>query len=162
MIMPYEVAGKQSVSMLIQFQQSVSNSIVVGLTDTVHGLFSADASGTGVLAAFNSNGTLNTRTNPAMRGEIVSAFATGEGLTDPLPANGELAGSSPPKPRRPVSVLLQGLPATVIYQGGVPAVTAGLLQVNFRIPDGVRPGLLSVQLSTSATASQSGGTIAVQ
>jgi uncharacterized protein (TIGR03437 family) len=161
-IVPYEVAGKQSVSMVIQYQQAASNAVTIPVTDTAPGLFSANSSGSGELAAFNSNATLNSRSNPAARGEIVTIFATGEGLTNPVPADGQIAGSTPPKPQMPVSVSVGGLPAEVLYQGGVPGVTAGVMQINLRVPMGAQPGLLPVRVVVGSAASQRGGTLAIQ
>jgi uncharacterized protein (TIGR03437 family) len=43
---------------------------------------------------------------------------------------------------------VSGAAATVLYAGGYPGTT-NAYQVNFRVPDGVQPGMANIQLSVA-------------
>ena len=161
-IVPYEVTGKPTVQMTMQFGGLNSAPVTVPVTDSVPGLLTANSSGSGQLAAFNSDGSLNGRGAPASRGDLVVLYETGEGLTDPLPADGSIGGSALPTPRLPVSVTIGGVPAEIAYFGGVSGVTAGLMQLNVRVPANAPTGLLPVLLTVGANTSQREATIAVR
>ncbi len=141
-IVPYSVAGKLAVQMVISYNGLSSTPAPVGVTDSVPGFFTASAAGSGPIRALNSDGTFNSRNNPVRRGDVVVLFGSGEGLTIPLPADGEIAGGAPPKPQLPVSVTIAGEAVQVLYAGGVPGITAGLIQLNIQVPGDAPPGLL--------------------
>jgi uncharacterized protein (TIGR03437 family) len=44
------------------------------------------------------------------------------------------------QPVEPVSVLFDGKAVELVYQGAAPAVVAGLMQVNARLPQTMNPG----------------------
>jgi uncharacterized protein (TIGR03437 family) len=93
---------------------------------------------------------------------IVVLYGSGEGLTNPVPADGTINGASPPRPVLQVSATAAGQPAQVLYAGGVTGSTAGLLQINLQIPTDVPAGLLPVVLTVGTNSSQGEATIAVQ
>jgi len=160
-IVPYEVSGSSSVAMFVQVGGSSSTPVQLNVTDSAPGLFTANSAGTGPLAAFNQDSSINTVSNPAKPGEAVVFFGTGGGLTNSA-LDGVIAGSNPPQPVLPVSVTIGGLPATVVYAGGVSGQTAGLLQLNVMVPASAPSGLLPVVLTVGANSSQWGATIAVR
>src|ERR1019366_6820669 len=84
--------------------------------------------------------TPNSSANPAPRGSIVVLYATGEGQTSPPGVDGSIAAGVLPSPRLPVSVRVGGTPAELLYAGAAPALVAGALQVNARIPIDTTPG----------------------
>src|ERR1700733_604119 len=98
-IVPYSVAGSQTVQMTMQYQGLSSTPVTLVVAPAAPGLFTANSAGAGPLAAFNSDNSLNTVTNPASRGEAVSFYGTGEGLTNPTPPDGQVAGLNPPSPQ---------------------------------------------------------------
>jgi uncharacterized protein (TIGR03437 family) len=161
-IVPYSVAGKQAVLMTMQYQQLVSSPVSLAVAPAAPGLFTANSAGAGLLAALNSNGSANTRANPVSTGGVIVFFETGEGLTNPTPSDGQIAGSTAPTPQLPVTVTIGGQPAEVLYSGGVPGVTAGVMQVNARVPQSAQPGLLPVVLTIGSYVSQTGAIVAVQ
>ena len=132
------------------------------MTDSAPGLFSLNAQGFGPLAVFNSDSSLNSLTNPAARGDFVFFYASGEGLTNPVPADGELAGAVAPTPQLQVTVTIGGQQAEVIYAGGLPGVTAGVMQINARVPTTVPSGFLPIVLTVGSHSSQVGGTVAIR
>lgn len=62
--------------------------------------------------------------------------------------DGKVAYDELPKPLLPVSVQIDGRPAQVLYAGAAPALVAGVLQVNVRVPGGVAAGSVPLTLST--------------
>jgi uncharacterized protein (TIGR03437 family) len=125
----------------------------VYVQDTGPGLFTADASGTGQAAALNEDGTLNNAQNPAAAGSVVVLFGTGEGATNPAGVDGKPAAAPLPQPIADVRVTVNGQPAEVLYAGGAPGLTAGLLQVNVRLPEGVS-GTVEIVLEVGGRASR--------
>jgi uncharacterized protein (TIGR03437 family) len=161
-IMPYSVAGKAAVQMTLVYNNLNSAPVTIGVTDSVPGFLTANSSGSGELAAYNSDNSLNSVSNPAPRGDIVVLYGSGEGLTDPLPPDGQLGGAVPTHPRLPVWVTIGGQVAEIVYVGGVSGVTEGLLQLNVRIPANVSPGRLPVLMTIGTNTSQREATIAVR
>jgi uncharacterized protein (TIGR03437 family) len=92
-------------------------------------------------AALNQDGTINSATNPAPVGSIVSVFATGLGAITALPD-----GAVTPWPASQYSgVQMQAtaylsestqetVPVNIIYAGPAPLEIEGLAQINFVIP----------------------------
>jgi uncharacterized protein (TIGR03437 family) len=108
------------------------------------GIFTT-ASGTGEAAAINyPDGSLNSASNPAPRGSIVSFYATGQGSSSGV-----------------VTLTVGGYQAQLLYAGPAPGFP-GLMQINAQIPGGfLGPGIQPVVLSIGGAASQSGVTIAI-
>jgi uncharacterized protein (TIGR03437 family) len=108
--------------------------------------------------AINQDGTLNSVSNPAARGSIVTIWATGTGLTsDPSP-DGSIAGS-PSTVNLPVSMVVAGDTFQIPYAGQAPDAVQGLSQINFQVPADAAGGgdpfnyLVYFQLGGSATGS---------
>ncbi len=99
----------------------------------------------GQAAAINQDGSLNSASNPAARGSVVSLYATGQGTGT---ANN-------------VTVTIAGYNAPLQYAGAAPGYP-GLMQINAQIPSGVlQPGIQTVLLSVNGAASQAGVTLSL-
>jgi uncharacterized protein (TIGR03437 family) len=126
----------------------LSQGISLGLVRSVAVVESAPAlfaDSTGQAAATNEDGTLNSASNPALRGSIISLFGTGLGVSI-----------------QPVTAQISGNPAEVLYAGSV-AGYPGLFQVNARVPAGyLAPGIASVSISVGPATSQGGVTVVIQ
>ncbi len=122
-----------------------SQPIRVGVAPSSPGLFTANSSGQGPAAALNQDGSFNSAETPAAPGSVVVLFATGEGETDPAGVDGKLAAAPLPRPLLPVIVEVNSRPVDVLYAGGAPGFTAGLMQLNLRLPPDLR-GTLTVVL----------------
>ena len=142
-IVPYAVAGRASVEVQVEYKGVRSDPVTVPVLASRPGIFSGDASGQGQGAIMNEDGTLNSRSNPARRGSVISIFGTGGGETAPGVVDGQLVDSTLPKTNLPVLVFFDiglgedGPPAKrgeVLYAGGASGSVAGLLQVNVRVP----------------------------
>ncbi len=83
-------------------------------------------------AIVNQNGTVNSATNPARRGEVISVFGTGFG---PLRTQGALQVTT-----TPVEGRLEGETLLTQYSGAAPGFP-GLYQINLFLPIGSAPGL---------------------
>jgi uncharacterized protein (TIGR03437 family) len=94
----------------------------------------------GYAAALNQDGSINSETNPAAPGSIVSIFATGLGTMTPAPPDGSVVGFPLPsqslqvQPSNPVGSIF--LPTTTFeplptyYAGPAPYEVEGVTQIN--------------------------------
>jgi uncharacterized protein (TIGR03437 family) len=166
LIVPYEVARKTSTVIQVTYAAAAGTvqtaAWVLPVAASAPGVFTLDATGTGPAAVLNQDGSVNSATNPAARGSIISIYATGEGQTSPAGVTGSVTPSNTKAPMLPVTVTIGGIGATVQYAGSAPGEVAGLLQVNAVVPQGVSRGAaVPVTVSVGGIASQAGVTIAV-
>jgi uncharacterized protein (TIGR03437 family) len=133
---PQEIAGLTTTDITVLYQNAPVAVIPVVVVGASPALFT-DSSGQA--AANNQDGTVNSASNPAARGSIVSLYGTGFGVSS-----------------APVSVTIGEYPADVLFTGPVPAYP-GLFQVNARIPSGyIAAGDLSVVVSVGSVSTQAG------
>jgi uncharacterized protein (TIGR03437 family) len=106
--------------------------------------------------ALHANGTPVTAGSPASPGEIVLFYGTGFGRARPDPADRAIAPSAAPIIHAgDFQLLLDGTaidPALVLYTGVAP-MSAGLYQVNVRLPDDLPPTNPHVQVSVAGVVS---------
>ncbi len=105
------------------------------------GLFTVQG-GIGPVVAANQDGTVNSDTNAASQGSVVTFYATGLGQTN-------------------VTVLINGTPAQTLFAGNAPGFL-GVSQINALVPTGITSGTVPLVIQTGGAPSQSGVTIAVQ
>ena len=141
---PASLAVDATTEITIQANGATVADFYANTTTAVPGIFTT-SDGTGPAAAVNEDGSINSASNPATRGSVVSLYATGEGSNI----------SS-------VSMTIGGYPAALLYAGPAPGFP-GLMQINAQIPGGfLAPGIQPVVLKVGTAASQSGVTIAIQ
>lgn len=158
-VVPYSVAGKQSTSVVVEYQGVASAPIVVPVRATAPGLFLGAAAGQA--AAFNRDSkTVNTAATPEVRDAggtgVVVLYMTGEGQTSPAGTDGLIATTVFPKPVASVSVSINGqtLPAGAIkYYGAAPFLLAGMMQMNVEIPASFPAGAAAVVVTIGGVAS---------
>ncbi|HEY6390982.1 MAG TPA: hypothetical protein VIX89_06880, partial [Bryobacteraceae bacterium] len=158
-IVPYEVASLvntgQGTKMTVVRGGVASNQVVLGLTATSPAIFSALQTGNGQGAILNQNLSPNSANNPAVKGTVVSIYATGEGSLTPFVPSGTISGPSLPLPKpiaTPVTVTIGGQPATVSYAGEAPGLVSGVIQVNAMVPNGIGSGPQTVVLTIGTNA----------
>ncbi|MGP0075906.1 MAG: BACON domain-containing protein [Bryobacteraceae bacterium] len=161
-LVPYEVAGQSSASVVVSYGGSASPAFTQQLAPTAPHFFTKTDTPAGQIAGFNSDYTLNSASNPAPAGSIVVLYATGEGVVSPPGIDGTLVGSNLTQPLANVSAMVGGQAADVIYAGGSPGSVEGLFQINLRIPGGTASGSAPVSLQIGANSSPVGATIAVK
>jgi uncharacterized protein (TIGR03437 family) len=157
---PYEVAGRQAVNIVVVHRGMRSNPANVPVAQAAPGLFTQNAQGSGVGSIRNQDSTVNGPSNAAAVGSVISIYATGAGQLAPAVPT----GSVPPGQTAqalPVTVIIGGVQAQVLYAGNAPTLVAGVLQVNARVPQ-LPPGTMSVEMTVGGQPSQPGVTMAVR
>jgi uncharacterized protein (TIGR03437 family) len=99
------------------------------------GVFATGALLNGPLAALNQDGSVNSSSNPAAPGSIVSIFATGLGVMAPQLPDGAVPTAPVNTPVLPIQVLVNQQPVEVLYIGNAPTLVEGVVQINLRLPD---------------------------
>jgi uncharacterized protein (TIGR03437 family) len=115
-------------------------------------IFSTDGSGTGPGRILTANNAKITTSSPAHAGDTVVVFAVGLGATNPAAPTGVATAANPTAATTTVTV--GGAAATILFAGVTPG-SAGLYQINMKLPTGVQ-GTVPVVLSIggkSTTAS---------
>jgi uncharacterized protein (TIGR03437 family) len=160
-IVPYEVAGKASTQVQVVYQGQSSNTMAIPVVAAAPGIFTLSESGSGAAVVLNQDGTLNAPGNQAALGSVVTAYATGEGQTNPAGVDGQLDPSPPPQPVQAVTATIGGVSVTA-SASGITGALAGLLQIKLQVPATLAPGNAVLVLSIGGVASQAGVTLSVQ
>jgi uncharacterized protein (TIGR03437 family) len=163
-VVPYGV-GSTSTQMAVQFNGQSYGPIAMPVAAAVPGIFTLDGSGHGQAAVLNQDGTLNSISNPAARGSIITFFVCGAGLMTPAVADGTISPLALPLPAPvlPVSVAIRGVTSMVQYAGAAPGYVSGLLQINVQVPTSIDFGnLVPLMLNLGSFASQLDITIALK
>ncbi len=129
---PWEIAGEKSTEVVVTYNggppAGTSSSVVAVVAKATPGIF----------AVANSDGTLNSSSNPARAGSYISIYGTGGGVTNPLGKTGELWPPSLARLNLPVSVSISGTNASVLYAGSAPTLESGYFQINAALPPGLK------------------------
>ena len=134
-IAPFEIAGHAMTSVQVTYNNQQSDAMAVPVYP----------SSTEVLVVVNPDFTVNSPSNPAPAGSIVTLYVTGAGQTNPASVDGEVYGNPLPLPTGPVTV--GTLPVT--YAAAAYGLAAGILQVNFQAPAQTPTGDLVVTINGS-------------
>lgn len=161
-IVPYSVAGKSTVPVVVEYEGEASNTVTIPVVEARPGLFTSNASGSGQGAILNQDYSVNSASRPAQRGSYVALYGTGEGQTSPGGTDGLLAMTTYPAPNLPVRVRINGVEAEVAYAGAAPTLVAGVLQINVRIPAGTPDGNATIEVLVGTQSSPAVVTVAVQ
>jgi uncharacterized protein (TIGR03437 family) len=163
-VVPYSVAGQSSTQLQLEYLGALSNPVTLAVAATAPGVFSITGSGFGPGAILNtSDGSVNSALNPAARGDWVSIFATGAGVTTPASIDGFVASAPLSAPNANVTVSMGGLPCQLNFVGAAPGFVSGVLQINAQVPVGVAPGpAIPIQLQIGSAHSSAAVTLAVQ
>ncbi|HLJ51642.1 MAG TPA: hypothetical protein VKU01_36800 [Bryobacteraceae bacterium] len=152
-IVPYEIAGQTLTNVVVSVQGNNSTVFPVPVKDASPGILTT---------IYNQDGSINSPTNPANRGDTIYFYATGEGQTSPPGVTGQVIGDTASTPVLQVTVQIGNQPANLIF-AGEPSQSIGLLQVNAQVPDTVTPGPnVPLVLVVGTFGAQPGVTIAVQ
>ncbi len=166
-VVPFGVTDT-SAQLQVLYQGKSTASTTLAVQAASPAVFSADSTGGGQGAILNQDGSVNSQSNPASHGSVVSLFATGGGITTPASQDGLITAiqANPalyPQPNLPVSVTIQGFPAHVTYAGAAPSLVAGVLQINIVVPDGaLQEPYNQVVVTIGDFVSPSAVTLAVQ
>jgi uncharacterized protein (TIGR03437 family) len=150
-IAPFSLRSESQVAIQVEYQGQRTAALSATVTDTAPALFSRDASGGGQVLAFDHDGTLNSPSNPAQLGSIITVFATGTGITSPPSIEGAVATSIDPRPVTPPVVVLGGapggFPTQVLYAGPSLGSLTSVTQLNLRLPESLAGAVSSFPMS---------------
>jgi uncharacterized protein (TIGR03437 family) len=139
---PISLQGVQSVQITITSPGTVFAPITANVVTAAPALFTISSN---QAAISNQDGTLNSATNPAVRGGVISLYGTGEGVTG-----------------LPFSVTIGGNPATILYSGPSGSFP-GMFQINAQVPGGTYTGgALPIVVTVGTATTQAGLTINVE
>ena len=126
----------------VTFEGRTSAPLPIQVAGVSPGVFTLDASGKGQAVALNQDGSLNTASNPAKVGDVISLFVTGLRQGD-----------------GPLTVMIGG--AAIVPS--TKSLSSGVLQIDAKIPVGIQTGgAVPVAVAVGSTSSQAGVTIAVR
>jgi uncharacterized protein (TIGR03437 family) len=125
-----------------------SQPVTVPVQDTFPGIFTSDATGSGLAAGVNNE------SNPTPKGSVITFYATGAGVWEIPYPDGALVLSdihaSDNKiliPAAPVSVTIGGQPAKVIQAGRMARQVSGMLMVKAEVPQTAGSGEQPITLT---------------
>jgi uncharacterized protein (TIGR03437 family) len=134
---PVSLEGVQSVQISINQIPQITANIV----DAAPALF---ANSTGQASVLNQDGTLNSSSNPALRGSIITLFGTGEGVTG-----------------LPFYLSIGGYSGSILY-AGASGNYPGMFQINAQVPSGyLSAGTFPVVVNVGPFPTQAGLTISI-
>ncbi len=175
-IAPYEISGRISTSVTIEFNGQTSATQVYSVAPTTPGIFTLNSSGSGPGAIVNADGSINGpglsvitayQTTGAVRGSVVAIFATGYGQSNPPSTTG--CFTNPPSVLRrsvfPVTVTLGGITLAdpdVQFAGAAPGGPCGFMQINVKVPDNAPLGQNTITFSANGVSSPATVSITVR
>lgn len=163
---PYSVSGKVTTVLAVSVAGQAAPPVTLNVGITAPGIFMqlGPTFGRSDLAAvLNQDGTVNSQSNPAARGSVVSIYGTGEGETFPAAvAGGVTSATSIPMPVATVTATIDTQSASVQYAGSAPGLVAGVLQVNAQVPATANTGSVQIALTIGGNTSQKGAVMWVK
>jgi uncharacterized protein (TIGR03437 family) len=162
-VVPYAVSGP-SADLAIETAGQKLRGVTLPVASVTPAIFTLNSTGVGAGAILNEDYSVNTPSNPASRGSVVSLFATGAGQMNPPTTDAQLGDATAlGKPVLPVSIEINGSAVDPLYAGAAPGLISGMIQVNFRVPDSVLPtDAVPISIQIGSVGSPSGVTIAVK
>jgi uncharacterized protein (TIGR03437 family) len=135
-IVPFGTASQQETRLIVENAGLTSSPARIGIVSAVPAIFTSQAvyQHLPVAAALNQDGTINGENNRAAPGSIVSLFATGFGALMPQPTDGSILSGAVPVLQQDIVVFGPDGLENVLYSGPAPGEVAGVMQVNFRLP----------------------------
>lgn len=126
---PYAIAGRQQTVVRVERDGSATNAVSLtvkeALPSTIPGFRGA---------IYNADGSLNSETNGAQPGEVVTIFVSGGGKLEGIIDDAAAVQAPPPALATPVTAVIAGSGGqAVTFAGGVVGQLPGLVQVNVRI-----------------------------
>jgi uncharacterized protein (TIGR03437 family) len=173
---PVTYAGTGQVNVIVPFGLDLSGPVDVQIASqnmtvaeqsipvaqTAPAIFTQTGTGVGPAAAQNQDSSANSFSNPAPAGSIMMVYGTGFGLTQPALPDGQVA-SGPTPLLLPVTAMIGGVTATVVYAGAAPAQIAGLTQINIQVPDGLPSDPnTAISLTVGGATTPSGVTVSIR
>jgi uncharacterized protein (TIGR03118 family) len=160
-IVPNFLLPSSTANVVVQTPGQTTEGFTVPLVQSSPGLFTLNAAGVGQLVAINQDGSLNSSTNAAAAGSVVTLYATGTGLTNPTGVIGAIQTEAL-APFAKTSVTIGGKDAPVVYAGTPAGVVSGLTLIQATVPGGLTAGDAPVVLTSGSASTAQDVTIAVK
>jgi uncharacterized protein (TIGR03437 family) len=133
-VTPFGLSGATA-NFQVVYNGQTSAAVIMPVAAAAPGMFSQDGNGGGE-GVINPDGNASYFGDLSAPGSVVSFYATGAGQTNPPSVDGSIMNATPyPTPALPVTVLINGQSAQVVYAGAAPGMVAGVLQVDVVVPD---------------------------
>jgi uncharacterized protein (TIGR03437 family) len=162
-IVPYSVSGKALVEVQVEYNGQRSQSVQATVVPAKPALFTLNSSGRGPGAILNEDGSVNTQGMPAAQGSVIILYGTGGGAVTPVATNGGIATGAASQDLTVAVEFGTGTArqrGTVLYAGSAPGLVNGVMQINVRMPSGLR-GTVPLRV-IAGTAVSPDITVAVQ
>ncbi len=160
-IAPFRLEGQTSTRIVVEYLGFQSTPFTIPVVSSKPALFTVDSSGSGPAAILNENASVNTVANRAGRESVVVLYVTGMGAMSPPGLEGRVAAGVSSL-TQPVSVRINGAPATVLYAGNAPGLVEGVVQINVRLPFATTPGQNPVVVQVGPNSTTTNATVWVQ
>ena len=146
--------GPPSTQLQVQYNGVPTNSVSVPMTSAAPGIFIVNAAASQP-AILNQDGTLNSVTNPAKAGSVISIFGTGGDFVMSPGSDTSAYWPLSPLSQFTASVTLNGSSATVLYAGSAPSSILGMFQINAQLPESGPLGTAFLTVEIDGALSQS-------
>jgi uncharacterized protein (TIGR03118 family) len=151
---PYEISGSTTATVTMTVGTQIAKPFTIQVAPTAPAIFTTDFTGMNGAVALNADGTVNSASNPAARGSMITLFATGEGLTTPMDSDGVVETSTSVRvPVAVVSVTFSGTAGIVGTDASTPRDVSGVLMLNVTVPAGIAAGTSTVILTAGGVSS---------
>ena len=159
-MVPFEIAGEASTVLNISIAGQAAAPITLNVALTAPGIFITGNGPTNgrndQAAVLNQDGSVNSQSNPAVRGSTIAIYGTGAGQFFPVATDGSATGTSNlPLTIAPASAVIGGQSSQVSYAGAAPGLNSGVFQVNAMVPTAANPGKVTVVITIGDASTQS-------
>jgi uncharacterized protein (TIGR03437 family) len=132
-IVPFEMAGRDSADVRIVHSGRTTEASIISIVEAQPGVFTTTGGTAGQGVVLNADGRLNSVSNPAAKGSLISIFATGVGQTKPPGVNGGFVADDSMKPLLRVEALTGGISGKVMSAHVPRGLFAGVVQVDVQL-----------------------------
>jgi len=135
---PFEISGSTEVIASVDGQSS--NGLRVATS----------ASAPYFLAIINQDGSINSASDPAPQGSVLTLYVTGLGLTSPLSQDGSVSAPPLAVPMASISAYINSNPVQPQFVGAADGLIAGITQLNIQVPVAAYPSnAVSISINNS-------------
>ena len=155
-VAPWSLTPAQTTRVCVSYNQANTNCLTLPVAGATPAVFMADGR---YAIALNEDGTMNSASNPAALGSIVTVYATGLGRIAPSQPDGSVIGD--PLPTNDLMFGVEAIytigipfgtefdkPFEVEYAGPAPGLVAGVSQINFRVASFPSYGAIYLYMGT--------------
>ena len=160
-LVPFTTASPGAAQIRVEYEGRTIAPHTVNVKAADPGIFRIGSTEFG--AILNQDNSLNTPDNPAVRGSIVTFWATGMGPFEGSYEDGSIIRSNVSLMRLPVKVAFFGSEGQILYAGASPEMVAGITQLNVRVPANARvASRIPITITAGDTTVQDVGYVSIK